>query len=101
ISGGVVLLQPGLYIGGIKISGQAQVTLASGIYYFQGGGFMVSGQATVTDNGQGVLLYNAPAKSTDGISFTGQGDVNLTGLTAAQLAGLGLSAPQYAGLQGL
>jgi hypothetical protein len=96
-----VTLQPGLYIGGIQISGQANVVLAPGIYYLQGGGFSVSGQATVTDNGMGVLLYNAPAKSSDGINFTGQGDVSLTGLTAAQLAGLGLSAPQYAGLQGL
>jgi hypothetical protein len=96
-----VTLQPGLYIGGIKISGQANVILAPGIYYLQGGGFSVSGQATVTDNGLGVLLYNAPAKSSDGISFTGQGNVNLTGLSAAQLAGLGLTAPQYAGLQGL
>jgi hypothetical protein len=96
-----VTLQQGLYIGGIQISGQANVVLAPGIYYLQGGGFSVSGQATVTDNGMGVLLYNAPAKSSDGINFTGQGDVSLTGLTAAQLAGLGLSAPQYAGLQGL
>jgi hypothetical protein len=94
-------LQPGLYIGGIKISGQANVILAPGIYYLQGGGFGVSGQATVTDNGLGVLLYNAPATSSDVVSFTSQGDVNLTGLSAAQLAGLGLAAPQYAGLQGL
>jgi hypothetical protein len=101
ISGGIVTLQPGLYVGGIKISGQAQVTLAPGLYYLKGGGFSVSGQATVNDNGQGVMLYNAPASSNDGISFSGQGAVNLSGMTAAQLAGLGLSAPQYAGYAGL
>jgi phosphodiesterase/alkaline phosphatase D-like protein len=94
-------LQPGLYIGGIKISGKAHVVLAPGIYYLQGGGFSVSGQATVTDNGQGVLLYNAPTKNGDGFTFGGQGDVNLTGLSAAQLAGLGLTGPQYAGYLGL
>ena len=96
-----VTLQPGLYIGGINVFGQAQVILAPGIYYLQGGGFTVSDQATVTDNGQGVLLYNAPASSSDGIAISGQGSVSLTGLSAAQLAGLGLSGPQYAGLVGL
>jgi hypothetical protein len=96
-----VTLLPGLYMGGIHISGQANVTLASGIYYLQGGGLRVSGQATLTDNGAGVLIYNAPANSGDVVAFTGQGDVHLTGLTATQLAGLGLSAPQYAGLQGM
>jgi hypothetical protein len=40
-----------------------------GIYYMQGGGFSVSGQGSVT--GIGVLIVNAPAASTDTISFTG------------------------------
>jgi len=50
-------LQPGLYVGGIDISGKASVSLAAGIYYLQGGGFTVSGQASVT--GANVLLFNA------------------------------------------
>ena len=57
ISGGQVTLQPGLYVGGIKISGHAEVTLAPGIYYLQGGGFSVSSGATVS--GTEVMLYNA------------------------------------------
>ena len=51
-------LQPGLYIGGINISGKANVTLAPGIYYLYGGGLNVTGQASLT--GSGVLLYNDP-----------------------------------------
>jgi hypothetical protein len=94
-------LWPGLYIGGLKISGQAKVILMPGLYYLQGGGFSVSGQASITDNGLGVMLYNAPVKSSDAITFAGQGDVNLTGLSAAQLAAMGLAAPQYRGLVGL
>jgi phosphodiesterase/alkaline phosphatase D-like protein len=94
-------LQPGLYIGGIKISGHAHVVLEPGIYYLRGGGFTVSGHATVTDDGQGVLLYNAPARSSDGISIGGQARVSLSGLSAAQLASLGLTGPQDAGYQGL
>jgi phosphodiesterase/alkaline phosphatase D-like protein len=94
-------LFPGLYIGGIKISGSANVVLAPGLYYLQGGGLSVSGQASVTDNGQGVLIYNAPGSTGAGITFSSKGDVNLSGMTAAQLAGLGLTGPQYAGYQGL
>jgi phosphodiesterase/alkaline phosphatase D-like protein len=94
-------LEPGLYEGGIRISGDAQVTLAPGIYYLQGGGLAVSGQATVTDNGLGVLVYNAAGKGGAGISISGNAVVSLTGLSAAQLAGLGLTDPSYAGLVGL
>jgi uncharacterized membrane protein len=75
---GQVTLQPGRYVGGIKISGQAQVTLAAGVYYLDGGGFSVSGQATVVSAG-GVLLDNVPRSISDTISFTGQGSVTLTG----------------------
>ena len=43
----VITLNPGTYVGGIHISGPATVTLEPGIYYLEGGGFSVSGQATV------------------------------------------------------
>ncbi|HEY2414903.1 MAG TPA: autotransporter-associated beta strand repeat-containing protein [Pirellulaceae bacterium] len=88
ISGGQITLQPGLYIGGIQISGQANVTLAPGIYYLQGGGFSVSGQATV--NGTDVMLYDAAATASDVISFSGQGDVNLSGLEGGVYQGLAI-----------
>jgi phosphodiesterase/alkaline phosphatase D-like protein len=96
-----VTLLPGLYIGGIQISGHANVILAPGLYYLQGGGFTVSGHATVTDNGQGVMIYNAPSNNGDSINIGGQGNVSLSGMTASQLAGLGLTGSQYAGYQGL
>ena len=54
----VLTLQPGEYVGGINVSGSAAVTLLPGIYYLQGGGLSVSGQASLS--GQGVLQY-APA----------------------------------------
>ena len=69
-------LNPGTYIGGIKVSGQASVILNPGIYYMKGGGFSITGQGTVTGNG--VLIVNAPTRSSDTVSFTGQGAVNLT-----------------------
>jgi hypothetical protein len=82
----VITLQPGLYIGGINIGGAAKVTLAPGVYYFQGGGFTVGGSATVT--GTGVMLYNAPAKSTDQINVSGAASLTLTAATTGTYAGM-------------
>jgi uncharacterized repeat protein (TIGR01451 family) len=77
-------LSPGTYDGGIFINGSGPVTLLPGVYYMNGGGFVVSGQGSVT--GTGVLIVNAPLASTDVITLTGQARVNLTaptGLTGA------------------
>jgi hypothetical protein len=84
----VTTLQPGLYIGGINIGGAAKVTLAPGVYYFQGGGFIVGGSATVT--GAGVMLYNAPAKSTDQINISGAAKLTLSAATTGTYAGITL-----------
>lgn len=81
INSGNVTLLPGLYKGGINITGTANVTLMPGVYYMDGGGFSISGQANVTDNGAGVMIYNAAKKNSDTISIVGQGIVRLTGLT--------------------
>ena len=69
-------LSPGTYVGGIKIAGSGAVTLLPGVYYMEGGGFSLTGSASVT--GTGVLLINAPVKSTDSISLTGSGSLNLS-----------------------
>ncbi|OWK44529.1 pilus assembly protein TadG-related protein [Fimbriiglobus ruber] len=51
-----VVLQPGIYQGGIQVSGAAIVVMAPGVYIMQGGGFTVNGLATVA--GIGVMVYN-------------------------------------------
>lgn len=79
-------LQPGTYVGGIHASGQATLILQPGIYYLQGGGFSISGQASVTGNG--VMLYNAPGASGGSISLSGQGAVNLTAPTTGTYKGI-------------
>ena len=91
-------LQPGLYIGGIDISGSAHVTLEPGLYYLEGGSFTVSGSAIVTDKGKGVLLYNAPGKASGGITISGGASVTLSGLSATQVSDLGLTGNGYVGL---
>lgn len=57
ISGPVgVTLSPGIYYGGIRILGQANVHFEPGIYILAGGGLEVSGQGDVT--GYEVFFYN-------------------------------------------
>jgi hypothetical protein len=88
-------LSPGTYDGGIAVTGPGPVTLLPGLYYMNGGGFTVSGQGSVT--GTGVLIVNAPKASTDVISITGQGSVNLTapmGLTDPLAAYNGITIMQ-------
>jgi hypothetical protein len=86
-SGGTVNLQPGVYKGGISVSGTGSLNLAPGIYYMDGGGFSFSGQGSL--NGQGVMIYNAPGNgNSGGISVTGQGSISLSGPTSGVYQGL-------------
>jgi hypothetical protein len=84
----VVTLNPGVYTGSIRIRGNAKVTLNPGIYYLKGGGFSVSGNASVTDLGKGVLLDNAPVGAGDTISMTGNGSGSLSPLTSGPYPGI-------------
>jgi hypothetical protein len=68
-------LEPGLYIGGVSISGKGSVLLLPGIYYMQGG-FSYSGQGSLT--GHGVVIYNDPQSISDSIDLSGLGAVTLT-----------------------
>lgn len=56
ITAGTHTLCPGIYNGGLAISG-GTTTMLAGVYYIGGGGFAVSGSATV-DGSAGVMLYN-------------------------------------------
>lgn len=83
-----ITLNPGTYIGGIKVSANARVTLNPGIYYLQGGGFSLSGNATVT--GRGVMIYNAPAQAADKITISGNANLTLSPLTSGTYAGISI-----------
>ncbi len=57
ISGPIaVALDPGIYWGGVRIRGQANVDFRPGPYVFAGGGLEISGQGDVTGNG--VFFFN-------------------------------------------
>jgi hypothetical protein len=84
---GTVNLQPGVYQGGISVSGTGSLNLAPGIYYMQGGGFGFSGQGSL--NGQGVMIYNEPGNgNSDSISVSGQGSLTLSGPTSGIYQGV-------------
>jgi hypothetical protein len=88
ITGGPASLSPGLYKGGISISGGAAVTLQPGIYYMQGGGFTMSSSSSLT--GAGVMIYNDPVASGDVVTVTGSGSLNLSPPTSGTYAGITL-----------
>src|SRR5439155_21126008 len=75
ISSGSVTLNPGLYQGGISVSGSANVTLNPGTYYVQGS-FSWASLGTL-DGTSGVLIYVDPGTSTPGISIT-SGTINIS-----------------------
>jgi Flp pilus assembly protein TadG len=82
------VLEPGVYKGGITISGQANVTMLPGIYYMDGGGFSYIGQGDLT--AYEVMIYNAPQNNSDVIDISGQGAVNITPPTTGLYAGISI-----------
>jgi hypothetical protein len=86
---GSLSLQPGVYQGGINVTG-GSLTLAPGIYYMQGGGFSFSGTGNLTASG--VMIVNAPTKNSnsDTISITGSGVINLSPMTTGIYQGISL-----------
>jgi hypothetical protein len=60
--------------------------MAPGIYYMEGGGFSFTSQGSLT--GSGVMIYNAPSKSGDNVSITGQGNVSLSPQSSGPYTGL-------------
>jgi hypothetical protein len=84
---GSLSLLPGVYQGGINVTG-GNLTLAPGIYYMDGGGFSFSGTGSLTANG--VMIVNAPKSNSDVIGITGTGAVNLSPMTSGTYQGISL-----------
>ena len=53
-----VMLKPGVYCGGLRISGMSQVSLEPGVYIIEGGALMLYDGAKMT--GEGVSFYLGP-----------------------------------------
>jgi hypothetical protein len=81
-------LQPGVYKGGITVSGQASLTMAPGIYYMDGGGFSFTGQGNLSADG--VMIVNDPKSSSDRININGNGSVDMSPPTSGIYQGISL-----------
>jgi Flp pilus assembly protein TadG len=96
-------LEPGTYIGGIEIAGNANVTLNPGVYFMAGGGFSVKGNGSV--NGSGVTIYSGNSETesskkkkksdTGAIEIDTKGTVVLTPPTSGTTAGMTLFMDRY------
>jgi hypothetical protein len=83
-----LVLNPGVYVGGISASGQGSITLNPGIYYMQGGGFSFTGQGSLVANG--VMIYNAPQSNSDTINLQGSGSITMSPPTSGPYQGLSI-----------
>jgi hypothetical protein len=102
ISSGNWTICPGLYHGGLSVTG-GSVTMISGIYYMAGGGFSVSGTGSI-NGGSGVMIYNSSgtgaAQSTNpGTDLVPAGNKNLKNPTiTGTLTGMGVTPVVNGGL---
>jgi hypothetical protein len=80
-------IEPGVYIGGIAVSGSAHVIMNPGVYYLAGGGLDVAGSASIT--GKEVMIYSA-AGGTGKKSSAGPVDISvvLSPMTSGQFGGM-------------
>jgi hypothetical protein len=84
ISRGTQTLSPGVYCGGLSISGGAHVTLGPGVFVIKDGPLSVSGGASLTGNNAGVYLTGARSV----INFDFQSTIDLKAPLSGPLAGI-------------
>ena len=84
ISSGTVSLAPGVYCGGLTITGGASVTLTPGEYIIDGGQLLVENGSSLTTVNAGIYLTGAGATLWFGPDCT----INMTAPTSGPLAGL-------------
>jgi hypothetical protein len=83
------ILQPGVYKGGIQISGLSIVTMMPGVYIMDGGGFQVSNLATVL--GLETMIYNTSGSYPAGaISISAAGKIVLVPPLSGTYQGIGI-----------
>lgn len=82
------VLQPGVYRGGLRVTGASTVVMTPGTYIMEGGGFRVDGAATVT--GLGTMVYNTTSGTYPAgpISVGGLGKVVMTAPLSGTYQGL-------------
>jgi hypothetical protein len=85
-TGQTMTINPGVYTGGISMSG-GSLTMMPGIYYINGGGIATNGSASIT--GSGVMIYNG-GSTVGSIALTGSTSINLTPPSSGTYAGISI-----------
>lgn len=84
VSSGTITLAPGVYCGGMSITGTARVTFSPGTYVIKNGAFTIAGQAVASGMNTGFYLVGDNAL----INFAGNSTINLSGAESGVMAGL-------------
>jgi Flp pilus assembly protein TadG len=84
IATGVETLSPGVYCGGLEISGTAKIEFAPGIYVMKNGRLTITDKATAEGEDVGFYLTGKDAV----IDFTGDTTIRLSGPESGEMAGL-------------
>jgi hypothetical protein len=88
VGGGTATLSPGVYCGGITVSGGGAATFNPGTYILYGGGLTASGGSSLY--GIGVTFYNTagPGFAYKPITISGTSGITLTAPTTEPLSGI-------------
>lgn len=84
ISSGYMTLSPGVYCGGIQVSGNAVVTFNPGTYVIKDGLFNVTNTASIKGKDVAFYLTGFPTY----LFFTGDATIDLSGAESGDMAGL-------------
>lgn len=84
IDSGSATLSPGVYCGGLAVTGTATVALTEGTYVVKDGPLVMSGNAKITGNYTGFYLTGDQSV----INFNGNAAINLKGPRSGDLAGV-------------
>lgn len=79
-----VTLKPGVYCGGLKITGKSEVNLRPGVYVIKDGEFSIQGNATLKGEHVGFYLTGSLAKT----RFANSTTISLTAPKSGPLAGI-------------
>jgi Putative Flp pilus-assembly TadE/G-like len=82
--GGPVTLMPGVYCGGLKVTGTTQLTLEPGIYIIKDGPLKVNAGASINGTGVTILLTGTDSNA----DFLGSASVHLSAPTGGPTEGL-------------
>ncbi len=88
LNSGAITLSPGVYCGGLKLSGTSQVTLLPGIYVMKDGPLSVNTMASIVGDGVTILL-TGPGSS---VNFLGSSTAHLSAATSGPTEGLVIAA---------